>query len=247
MPIKNILLYDAVFVFALLLSLTSCNNNNSAGRQESNSVNNARENTAANYSDSLLLDDTKPDDTVKITENDTEDNDLALPEERQFEEFYNKVAAALNKGDISAINKYIHASWGIYVIDRPGAIDKVDTAKNIQSYYKKIYLGQKRLQGMMCQLEHRPIPGVICDKAYKGCLAETTTNYHRISDLKKALHGYGFKDNYLPKDDESLSKFENLVKRNVVNFDKSIGISFLRIDGKWYIGVIDLAKYTCSA
>jgi hypothetical protein len=246
MPTKNNTYYKVIFLFASLFLTISCVDKNSSNKGKNNTETSGNESTVNNYSDSLLL-DAKPEDTVQFADKNDEDVDMSLPEEKHFELVYNQVTEALNKGDIAAINKFIHPDWGIYIIDRPGAIDKVDTAKNIQSYYKKIYLGKKRLQGMMCKMEHRPIPAVPCDKVYKGCLSETTPNYHRVSDLKKALFGYGFKDNYLPKDSTTLHKFEKFVKRNTVNFDKAIGISFLFIDGKWYIGVIDLAKYTCSA
>ncbi|MGZ5303180.1 MAG: hypothetical protein ACXWDO_03645 [Bacteroidia bacterium] len=240
------------FFFLLILSLGSCANGKKSDATENGQT--AAENAAdpdskPTYSDSLLIADEKPSDTVDYSEEKSKESeeDFSLPEEKSFEQFYNQVAAALNKGNASAINKFIHPKWGIYIIDRPGAIDKVDTGKNIQAFYKKIYLGNKRLIGMDCKLEHRPIPEITCDKAYEGCLAEITDNFHRITDLKKGLQEYGFKDNYLPKDAKSLSAFEMLVKRNTVNFDKAIGISFLYIDGKWYIGVIDLAKYSCSA
>lgn len=230
----------------LLLFLSSCNNKPSTdSAQNTEPVTENPASGPSTYSDSLLIEE-KPSDTVKYSE-DEEEEDFSLPEEKSFDQFYNQLAAILNKGNISAINKYIHPQWGIYIIDRPGAIDKVDTGKNIEAFYNKIYLGNKRLKGMGCKLEHRPIPEITCDKAYTGCLAEKTDNYHRLTDLKKALLEYGFKENYLPQDKTTLPAFEKLVKRNIVNFDKAIGISFLYIDGKWYIGVIDLAKYSCSA
>lgn len=249
----NLSLFNTYSFFFLLLWIlggcTDAKNSGSGNSSQTTEENIANEDVQASYSDSLLIDDEKPSDTIDYTAEDSKNSeeDFSLPEEKSFEQFYSQVCDALEKGNASAINKYIHPKWGIYMIDRPGAIDKVDTGRNIQAFYKKIYLGNKRLKGMHCKLEHRPIPEITCDKAYEGCLAEKTDNYHRLTDLKKGLQEYGFKDNYLPQDKATLSSFEKLVKRNTVNFDKAIGISFLYVDGKWYIGVIDLAKYSCSA
>ncbi len=235
-------------IFAVLL-LAGCGNENSSaandGEPGSGGIS-LEDDTALSYSDSILISD-RPGDTVELTEDEDDNEEFALPEDKNFNQFYNKVAEAFENGSYEDINRFIHPKWGIYIIDRPGAIDKVDTGKNIQSFYRKIYLGDKRLKGMECKLQHRPIPEINCDKVYKGCVTEKKENFHRLTDLKKGLLEYGFKENYLPRDDNRLKDFEKLVKRNIVNFDKAIGISFLYIDNNWYIGVIDLAKYSCSA
>ncbi|RYD78701.1 MAG: hypothetical protein EOP53_10785 [Sphingobacteriales bacterium] len=203
---------------------------------------------------SVLKDSTVENDTIIAaakTDSVSENKNLLKAENSEensdFDNFYKKLSEAFDREDITALNQFIHPKYGIYFVDRPGAIDAVDTAKNIKAFYRRVYLSKHRLKGMYCKLTENKIPATVCDKQYTGCMAEKASNYHRISELKTALLKYGFKENYRPKDDAQLPQFEKLIKRNIANFDKAVGISFLYVDGKWYIGVIDMAKYSCSA
>ncbi|MDQ3073038.1 MAG: hypothetical protein M3Q97_07240 [Bacteroidota bacterium] len=168
--------------------------------------------------------------------------------EEDFIKVFKAVAAAFRNEDMNALNSYIHPSRKAYIVYRPGAIDMIDTFHNFQSLYKKIYGARPTLSRLSCSLLDLEIPASPCENDVKGCYWKKENNYNRLSTMTAAFDKYGFKENITPGAKAGISLMERSITIHTALLDHGMAIDFsLGEDGKWFISVIDLGRYSCSA
>lgn len=174
--------------------------------------------------------------------------------EADFQKTCSEIANAFAKQNIAAVNKYINADIGLFIITRPGVMDACTHQKNLDE--KKPFAIQYAYKDKSQVKKHKvtfgTAPKYNCgtekwDK--KGFIADSTTHYDRISNVMYMTGKYGG----VKPSEEELNRIKGLESnsRKVVftELKKGKGIVFHMIftGGKWYLLLVDLVASSCEA
>jgi hypothetical protein len=173
--------------------------------------------------------------------------------ETAFKKACNDIANAFAKENIGAINKYIDADAGVYVISRPGAIDAFVNQKQLDK--KKPFAIKYPYKDTSAVKKHAVsfavAPKYNCgdmkwDKA--GFVADTLTKYSRLSDLMNFL-ATNNGEKYTAAQIEMRDVVEKKMRKVVfTKISKNRGLVFYMslLKGKWYLTMIDLTEGMCA-
>ncbi len=163
--------------------------------------------------------------------------------------FVTEMLAALSSKKSDAMTPFIHPEEGFYYITRPGAMSMVTICKHIDEVYDNPLTPsvRGRLQSIACELAVESLPDFDCDKFSKtGCYMDATENYSGVSDLMKSLNAADL-GAYEDVDFSQAQKMETYISRKAVFTNALLAMYFGEIEGKWYLLIIDIASYDCSA
>jgi hypothetical protein len=179
---------------------------------------------------------------------------IRLGGEQSFRKACMAVVAAFAKNDIAAINKnYIHPEYGVYTIYRPGAIDRFVQSDTLdvtaplphgQTHSSKAKPGQYPLR-------YRRLPRFDCDKEAwdkTGLYADTIRHPKPLTHI--ALFEEKYEERIYNKKEKARLRFiENNSFCIIFTETEAGGLVFymMRIKGRWYLSVIDMAMGDCSA
>ncbi len=173
--------------------------------------------------------------------------------EAAFTKLCSEIANAFAKNNIAAINKYIDANTGIYIITRPGAMDavihqtKLDEKKPFA--FKYPYADASQIKKHKITFGTAPKYDCGTEKwNKKGFIADTTTKYHRITDVFYMTGKYGG-EKLSEEETEKIKTLENNSRKIVfTEISKGKGLVFYLtlINNKWYLLLIDTVASSCE-
>lgn len=152
-------------------------------------------------------------------------------------------------GSFQKSPSYIHPKLGFYLIGQPGAYSVPYHLTSFEEVFKKApWL--KNGTDMYNELKAESVPTFTCegddyfDK--NGCFIEDSGNYSSLTGLMKALRQAEF-DDFGPEAVNKAANIEKLVKIEVVETKSGTAFYYGEEAGKWYLLIIDMASYNCSA
>ena len=162
----------------------------------------------------------------------------------------NGLVKALEGGNKEAAQAFIHPEMGFYYLTHPGAMDAIAHCYTIDDMISDpltAYM-KERLLNLRCSPREEALPSFDCDRFSKqGCfLAKITEKYQRVSFLMIALNEVELGE-FSPADIQSARKLEQAVSLQLLDTTVPVAFYFGEIDGSWYLLVVDIASYDCSA
>ncbi len=140
---------------------------------------------------------------------------------------------------------------GVYVTTRPGAFGVIAHHTSIAEAIEATpYLEAILGQGYSCTVEYSAAPAFACEFASEGCFASRVDNYEwdRASSMMERINEYLEDDIYSAEEIERARKLEqigNLVEITIT--EGYLSLVFERVEGNWYLRMIDTDLYDCSA
>lgn len=168
---------------------------------------------------------------------------------QQSQSMAKEVLKEFKTGAFNKTQSYIHPKYGFYLIGQPGAYSVPYHLRSFDEVFKKAPWLEKGTD-MYQDLKSESIPTFTCegdnyfDK--NGCFIEESGNYTSLTNLMKALRQAEF-DDFGPEVVSKASNIERLVKIEVVETKSGTAFYYGEEAGKWYLLVIDMASYNCSA
>lgn len=203
---------------------------------------------------SLLLSACSPDgkpDSERRTESLETEQEAPLAADTTFGHAFNQFFSTLQAADTAALNQFLHPTYGLWVIEQPGAVPKMTFVRDISSFRRafqdRSFLTIKD-EVKTCDLQQEPWPTFSCaDMDYDtgksgyskdGCFAAdpgrfAKSGYWNYADLPKAQ---------LKQVEATLPLVEQSVLHTATSFEFHFGF----IEGRWYLLFAKLI-YPCSA
>ncbi|MFK7921839.1 MAG: hypothetical protein AB8H47_07770 [Bacteroidia bacterium] len=163
------------------------------------------------------------------------------------ETLINDLLLALKTGKLNAVTEGVHPDLGAYFIYKTGLFPAVERISAL-SDLNNILSGDLAFSKMQTEASSSEIPAFDCDTEFakQGCF------YQKLNEPFKGLsETMEFANQAEKRIDESVlaqqEKIEQLVSYQVVDTKTGISLFLGESDGRWYVFVIDLALYDCSA
>ena len=151
-------------------------------------------------------------------------------------------------GKFETTPQYIHAGKGFYLIGAPGAYRVPYHMKNFEEIFTHGPWFREGLPIENQQPVAASLPKFDCGDLFskEGCFIEEISNYDNISTLMEALIKAEF-DIFNAQTIAQAKSIEKMVEVAVVETGASLALYFGQNGGKWYLLVVDIATYDCSA
>lgn len=152
--------------------------------------------------------------------------------------------------DKEQINTFIYPQTGFYYITRPGAMDAIYQGKEFEAVFEKAYTSWTRelLRKASCEdPREESLPEYDCENFSKaGCFIAENTEYEKVSYLMDVLVKNDLAK-FSNQEIQKAKKAESLISHQVVITSSTLSMCWGKVDDKWYIIVLDIASYDCSA
>ena len=138
---------------------------------------------------------------------------------------------------------------GFVMRNTPGAIPaayRVNEVTSMAKYAPWLATGVKELD--LSPLT-RKVPEFSCTDLFEqeGCFLELMDEpYRELSELMNTLSRLDLKEQ-TPPEQEATQRSEKYIKAQLVDTDAFMGFYFAWIEGNWFLMVVDLATFDCSA
>lgn len=160
------------------------------------------------------------------------------------------LSKALGAGNVEAAQAFIHPEMGFYYLTHPGAMDDLTWCRSITDMtdYPLTPYMKERLLNLRCSPLEEDLPSFDCETFSKqGCfLSPLSEEYERLSSLMIALNEAVLGE-YDDADISRARKIEQAVTTQLLDTTVPVAFYFGEVDGKWYLLVVDIASYDCSA
>lgn len=171
-----------------------------------------------------------------------------LQKEEKFKQTCTVVSKAFCEKKFKLVNKHLD-SRGIYVLVRPGAIDRAVLHEKLDS--SVLYLDSRNFGKWKNQaLQYGKLPSFDCDKMQwnrRGFFADTVKKYHPVSSILKFENQYE-EGGHSQKKMNGIKAIENTCRKVVLSNNGDGLIIYLRWNGsRWVIYILDLVTTDCSA
>ena len=160
----------------------------------------------------------------------------------------NAILPEFRTGRFARTHQYIHPQKGYYLITHPGAV-------SIPFQFQKIdeMFGQAPwFKNGMTQLNPSPkeeaLPDFDCGDMFskEGSFLHECPPYDGVSDLMKTLAEYELGSFEQDQIDTALD-LEQYVTHALIDTKEALAFYFGQIEGQWYLLIVDIASYDCSA
>ncbi|MCI4668863.1 MAG: hypothetical protein MRZ79_12070 [Bacteroidia bacterium] len=167
------------------------------------------------------------------------------------EEAIKIVTKAIKSGKPEELKAVINPELGFFYIDRPGVWDVPKYLEDPLELKRHSSWVVKQKKSFCPNLTNEELPAYDCEEEFSksGCFYYVMDNknspFNRISKSLEVLRSYGG----AKKDKQPLSKAKTIelsVSYELIDTESSSSFIFGRIEGKWWLFVIDLANYDCS-
>ena len=160
-----------------------------------------------------------------------------------------QVLEEFKSGSFSRSKALIHPEYGFYLIGQPGAYSVPYHLTSFDDIFSKAPWLEKGTD-MYTDLKEEAIPNFTCegDNYFDkdGCFIAPAKNFDNLSSLMRALRQAEF-DEFGPAVINKAVNIEKLVKVEVVETKSGMAYYYGEDAGKWYLLIIDMASYGCSA
>lgn len=158
------------------------------------------------------------------------------------------VLQSFRTANFEALAPYIHPEKGFFVVTTPGAISVPYFVRTTQEMLQKVpYLDQG-----MPQLKARPeraaLPDFNCGDFFskQGCFIGPPEDFNLMSSVMGSVNTVE-PGMFKAADIARAEDLEGFASQQIVDTYGEAGFYLGEIEGKWYLLVIDLATYDCSA
>lgn len=157
--------------------------------------------------------------------------------------------AMFKTGQVSVAQKYIHPEKGFYFLTHPGAMSVVYSYQDINDIFIQAPWLKDGIEELRITPKEESLPSFDCGDFFskEGCfIGKIEDSYSEMSGLMTILNQVE-PDMY---DATKINKAKDLEKYVTVQIvDTKANFSFYlgEIDGKWYLLIVDIASYDCSA
>ncbi|MEZ4775662.1 MAG: hypothetical protein R3D00_20950 [Bacteroidia bacterium] len=158
------------------------------------------------------------------------------------------ILGAIRSGNPEKATAYIHPQKGFYLLTQPGAVSVPYFCNNLSDIYQYAPWMKKGKPELDAQPVEAKLPDFDCGDLFskQGCFMANVSGYKDISSLMRSLRELQL-GNY---DDAQIAKatdIESFVSVQIIDTDANLGFLLGLIDGKWYLLIMDMATYECSA
>lgn len=158
------------------------------------------------------------------------------------------ILAEFGSGRIVRTPQYIHPSKGFYFLTHPGAVHIPYRCTRVDEVYAKAPWLKEGMR-LAAAPQPGPLPDFDCGKLFSkaGCfMAPVQTAYDDISSLMQTLQELDL-GRYEANDIALARDVEQYVTHQLVDTEAAVAFYFGQIDGAWYLLIIDIGSYDCSA
>lgn len=158
------------------------------------------------------------------------------------------ILTAIRTGDPEKAKAYIHPQKGFYLLTQPGAVSVPYFCTNLSDIYQYAPWMEKGKAELDAQPVEAPLPDFDCGDMFskEGCFMANVSGYKDISSLMGSLRELQL-GNYDDRQIAKAAELESFVSAQIIDTDANLGFLLGLIDGKWYLLVMDMATYECSA
>lgn len=154
---------------------------------------------------------------------------------------------AFKSGKLTVLNETIHPELGAYFLYRNGAFPAVERIEQ-PADINNILPGQFALTEIRTDFTEGAIPDFDCEEGFtsKGCfLEEVSGDFNELSaTLEYANQAQKRSD---PSQTQQVKQIEQLISWQLVETNTGICFYLGQANGRWYVLMIDIAQYDCSA
>ena len=158
------------------------------------------------------------------------------------------ILAEFGSGRIVRSKQYIHPEKGFYFLTHPGAVHVPYRCTQIEEIYAKAPWLKDGMK-LAAAPQPGPLPDFDCGDLFSksGCfMARIDAPYDAISSLMGTLHELEL-GRYEADVIAQAREVEQYVTHQLVDTEAAVAFYFGQIDGAWYLLVIDIGTYDCSA
>ncbi len=164
-----------------------------------------------------------------------------------FEAFFEANFLAKTASELDAnLSKLIHPSVGVYFIHRPGSVSEVRWFNSWGSILATNEMNQLLVM-LRCRPKREDLPNFNCANEFdkKGCFYQEIKNQDWVWNKLRRL-----KNNYIIQisDREAFTaqKTDSLTSISMIITEAYVRLHFGKVEGKWYLLVVDHEEYDCS-
>lgn len=203
-------------------------------------------------STSSTTDGGDPDGGQSLVDNNSGDENTNTSAPRSnssdFETFFNESLVGRNNDNIEdAVKALIHPDMGVFLIYKPGAIQRPTHCKTIQDLKDIRPSIVDEFTGIKSKAQKGELPFYDCDFFDKkgtyymsgeknGMLVSL---YHEMEEMLSMEAN--------PEELAAAQKADDATTVELVNTESFLQMSFGQVEGKWYILSIDIAVFDCGA
>ena len=153
-------------------------------------------------------------------------------------------------GKYTITPNYIHPRMGFYMLTKPGAYSVPYRLDKIEDMFKHAPWLKKGMEIQQVKAKQEALPVFTCegddmfDKT--GCFIEEIQDYDAVSSLMKALIDAEF-NIFNDQSIQEAQQIEQIVKVALIETGSSLALYFGESEGKWYLLIVDMASFDCSA
>ncbi|MEZ4830125.1 MAG: hypothetical protein R3C61_28150 [Bacteroidia bacterium] len=158
------------------------------------------------------------------------------------------ILEAVKTGKPEKALPYIHPDMGFWLLTQPGAVSVPYACGSLNDVYNYAPWLKKGIENLDLQPAQEKLPDFDCGDLFskQGCFMDKTSGYQGISGLMGSLRELQL-GNYTDEQISDAASLEKYVSVAIVDTDANIGFMLGQIDGKWYLLIMDMASYDCSA
>jgi len=169
---------------------------------------------------------------------------------REIRQNCNLALMALDKGRYKVLDKMVHPDKGFYYIIRPGAFDMVHSVQKASKLKEVDELVTERFEKADWDFafQLKALPSFSCENEFEeeGTYLSGKLDYNRLEKVMRGLNDAGMAK-YTEEDLADAKATGEAVLMQLVVTQVPVSLYFGKIDDKWYLLIIDVAEYDCSA
>lgn len=144
--------------------------------------------------------------------------------------------------------QHIHPEKGYYLLTHPGAVSVPVHFQKIEDLFGQAPWLQKGMTSLSPTTTVGPLPEFDCGDMFskEGSFLNECPPYGEISELMATLSAYEL-GSYEQDQIDQAKDLEQYITHALIDTEEAIGFYFGQIEGQWYLLVIDIATYDCSA
>lgn len=175
----------------------------------------------------------------------------AIPDSASFAEEFNRFFNALQAGDTAALNNFIHAQSGIWLIEQPGAMPAYSHFKSIQEVqrnYQQRPFTSINQEVKVCELQHREaFPAFDCADMDGGATGFTEDGcFYTFSTSSFQTTTMWQYANLSEQQAQQVQQLQEQVQATVLHTATAYRFHFGFRNGRWLLLFADL-RIPCSA
>ncbi|MEM7374355.1 MAG: hypothetical protein AAF587_37520 [Bacteroidota bacterium] len=144
--------------------------------------------------------------------------------------------------------QYIHPEKGYYLLTHPGAVSVPIHSQKIEELFAQAPWLKKGMTNLSATTKVEEHPEFDCGIMFskEGSFLNECPPYTGVSELMATLAAYEL-GSYEPEQIDHAKDLEQYISHALIDTEEAIGFYFGQIEGEWYLLVVDIASYDCSA